>query len=128
MANDATETKERGEPGLGALRRFLPYLWPKGEPRLKARVVVCLLLVVVSILVTTLVMPLAYGAAINRMSAGMAPATAIAIALVVAYAAARFTGVLFDNLRNGIFERVGQDATRRLADTTFRHLHQLSLR
>ena len=29
---------------------------------------------------------------------------------------------------NGIFERVGQDATRRLAETTFRHLHDLSLR
>jgi ABC-type transport system involved in Fe-S cluster assembly fused permease/ATPase subunit len=128
MANDATETKERAEPGFGALRRFLPYLWPKGEPRLKARVVLSLLLVVASILVTTLVMPLAYGAAINRMVAGMEPAAAIAIALVAAYAGARFTGVLFDNLRNGIFERVGQDATRRLAETTFRHLHQLSLR
>ena len=58
----------------------------------------------------------------------MEPAAAIAIALVVAYAGARFAGVLFDNLRNGIFERVGQDATRRLAETTFRHLHDLSLR
>ena len=36
--------------------------------------------------------------------------------------------MLFDNLRNGIFERVGQDATRRLAETIFRHLHDLSLR
>src|SRR6185503_903315 len=42
--------------------------------------------------------------------------------------AARFGGVLMDNMRNGIFERVGQDATRRLAETTFRHLHDLSLR
>ena len=58
----------------------------------------------------------------------MEPAAAIAIALVAAYAAARFGGVLFDNLRNAIFERVGQDATRRLAETTFRHLHDLSLR
>jgi ATP-binding cassette subfamily B protein len=62
------------------------------------------------------------------MTAGMEPAATIAIALVAAYAAARFTGVLLDNLRNGIFERVGQDATRRLAETTFRHLHELSLR
>jgi ATP-binding cassette subfamily B protein len=131
MANDATGTKEppqAREPGFAALRRFLPYLWPKGQPRLKARVVLSLLLVVAAILITTLVMPLAYGAAINRMTAGMEPAAAIAIALVSAYAGARFAGVLFDNLRNGIFERVGQDATRRLAETTFRHLHQLSLR
>ena len=39
-----------------------------------------------------------------------------------------FGSVLFDNLRNAVFERVGQDATRRLAATVFRHLHRLSLR
>ncbi|HEY5712681.1 MAG TPA: ABC transporter ATP-binding protein/permease [Allosphingosinicella sp.] len=128
MTNDATETTARAEPGWGAMRRFLPYLWPAGEPRLKARIVLALLLVVTSIAVTTLVMPLAYGAAINRMTAGMEPAVQIAIALIAAYAGARFAGVLLDNMRNGIFERVGQDATRRLAETTFRHLHDLSLR
>ncbi|MFM2100191.1 MAG: hypothetical protein RLZZ366_1730, partial [Pseudomonadota bacterium] len=37
-------------------------------------------------------------------------------------------GVLFDNFRNIIFERVGQDATRRLAINVFAHLHDLSLR
>jgi len=125
------ETIQKGgaaEPGFAALRRFLPYLWPAGEPGLRARVVLSLLLVIVSIGITTLVMPLAYGAAINRMTAGMEPAAAIAIALIAAYAGARFGGVLLDNMRNGIFERVGQDATRRLAETTFRHLHDLSLR
>ncbi len=132
MTDIATEPPRdpgrRAEPGLAVLRRFLPYLWPSGEPALKARVLLSLSLVLVSICVTTLVMPLAFGAAVNRMTAGMEPGVAIAIALVVAYAAARFCGVLFDNLRNGIFERVGQDATRRLAETTFRHLHDLSLR
>jgi len=128
MTDSATDLPKRSEPGLAVLRRFLPYLWPAGEPALKARVLLSLSLVLVSILVTTLVMPLAFGAAVNRMTAGMEPGVAIAIALVVAYAAARFGGVLFDNLRNGVFERVGQDATRRLAETTFRHLHNLSLR
>ena len=62
------------------------------------------------------------------MSGGGGDAAWLAIALVVAYAGARFGGVLFDNLRNAIFERVGQDATRRLAESVFRHLHDLSLR
>ena len=119
---------EEGQPGWSALRRFLPYLWPAGETALKARVLGSLLLVLISILITTLVMPLAFGAAVDRMTVGMTGGAAIAIALVVAYAAARFGGVLFDNLRNAIFERVGQDAERRLAETTFRHLHRLSLR
>ena len=110
-----------------ALRRFLPYLWPKGEGRLKARVVAAFLLVFVA-KGATLIMPFAYKAAIDRMSAGMEPAVGLAVALVVAYAGARFAGVLFDNLRNAIFERVGQDAARRLAETVFRHIHALSLR
>jgi len=128
MAGEQQMTERKVEPGLSVLRRFLPYLWPAGEPGLKARVVLASLMVLVSILVTTLVMPLAFGAAVNRMTAGMEAAAQIAIALVAAYAGARFAGVLLDNLRNGIFERVGQDATRRLAETTFRHLHDLSLR
>ena len=41
---------------------------------------------------------------------------------------ARFAGVLFENLRNAIFERVGQDAARRLAEKVFAHIHRLSLR
>jgi ATP-binding cassette subfamily B protein len=110
-----------------ALRRFLPYLWPEGEARLKARVVAAVILVFIA-KGATLTMPFAYKAAIDRMAAGMEPAAGLAIALVVAYAAARFGGVLFDNLRNAIFERVGQDAARRLAETVFRHVHALSLR
>ena len=128
MAEAATETTARAEPGLSVLGRFLPFLWPDDEPALRVRVVLSLLLVLVSIAVTTLVMPLAFGAAVDRMTAGLEPFAAVAIALVAAYAAARFGGVLFDNLRNGIFEKVGQEATRRLAEVTFRHLHDLSLR
>jgi ATP-binding cassette subfamily B protein len=52
----------------------------------------------------------------------------VAMALVIAYAAGRLMGVVFDNLRNITFERVGQDATRSLAEDTFARLHKLSLR
>ena len=51
-----------------------------------------------------------------------------ALAFVIAYAAGRLAAVVFDNLRNITFERVGQDATRQLAEDTFVRLHQLSLR
>jgi ATP-binding cassette subfamily B protein len=50
------------------------------------------------------------------------------MALVIAYAGARLGGVVFDNIRNTVFERVGQDATRHLAEHVFSHLHRLSLR
>jgi len=117
----------RPEQGFATLRRFLPYLWPKGEPALRARVVIALALVLLA-KAATLVMPFAYKGAIDRMEPGMQRGVALAVALVVAYAGARFGGVLFDNVRNTVFERVGQDAARRLAVDVFRHLHQLSLR
>ena len=115
------------EHGWATLRRFLPYLWPKGETALRLRVVIAMTLVLGSKLIT-LLMPFAYKAAIDRMAPGLEPGVAIAIALVVAYAGARFGGVLFDNLRNAIFELVGQDAARRLSLEVFRQLHRLSLR
>jgi len=121
------ETIQANNPGWGALRRFLPYLWPKGAPGLKARVLLAVLLVFIA-KGATLVMPFAYKGVIDRMSAGQSDAAWLAIALVGAYAGARFGGVLFDNLRNAIFERVGQDAARRLAKAVFRHIHTLSLR
>jgi ATP-binding cassette subfamily B protein len=74
-----------------------------------------------------LLMPFAYKAVIDRMSSHQA-VFALVAGLVAAYATARFAGVLSDNLRNAIFEKVGQDAARRLAGNVFRHVHDLSLR
>jgi ATP-binding cassette, subfamily B, heavy metal transporter len=108
-------------------RRFLPYLWPEHAPAIRRRVVWALALVVVAKAIT-LLMPFAYKAAIDRMAPGLEAGASVAIALVVAYAGARFAGVFFDNVRNTVFERVGQDATQRLASHVFRHLHELSLR
>jgi len=114
-------------PAWATLRRFLPYLWPADAADLRLRVVFSLVLVAVAKAIT-LVMPFAYKGAIDRMVPGLEPAAGLAIALIVAYAGARFAGVLFDNLRNAVFEKVGQEAGRRLADDVFVHLHRLSLR
>ena len=123
----AAETGEKPASGFKPLRRFLPYLWPADNIGLRVRVVVALLLVLVAKGIT-LSMGWLYKWAIDRMVPGMEASAQIAIALVVAYAGARFAGVVFDNLRNTIFERVGQDATRHLASNVFRQLHALSLR
>ncbi|WP_425231012.1 ABCB family ABC transporter ATP-binding protein/permease [Sphingomonas sp.] len=110
------------------LRRFLPYLWPAGERALKTRIVGAMTLVVVSKLVQVYGAPFAFQGAIDGMAKGNRTAATLILVLVLGYAAARFSTTLFDNLRNAVFERVGQDATRRLAAQVFRHLHQLSLR
>ncbi|WP_235890436.1 ABCB family ABC transporter ATP-binding protein/permease [Sandaracinobacter neustonicus] len=117
----------RQDPGFATLKRFLPYLWPADQPQLKLRIIIAMLLVLLSKAIQ-LSMGFLYAGAVDRMAPGLQSGAGIAMALVVAYAGARFGAVLFDNLRNVVFERVGQDATRRLAEHVFAHLHRLSLR
>ncbi len=123
----ASAAPPQGKADFGTLKRFLPYLWPRAEPMLRVRVVAAMALVLLA-KSTTLIMPFAFKGAIDRMAAGVPDGIQIAVALVCAYALARFGGVLFDNLRNAIFERVGQTAARRLSQDVFAHIHRLSLR
>ncbi|PAX06840.1 ABCB family ABC transporter ATP-binding protein/permease [Sphingomonas lenta] len=116
------------EPLWPTLRRFLPYLWPKHEPGLRLRIVLAMLLVVATKLVQVFGAAYTLKFAVDRMAAGDRGLVWIVVGLVVAYALSRFLGTLFDNLRNAVFERVGQDAARRLSADVFRHLHRLSLR
>jgi ATP-binding cassette subfamily B protein len=124
MANSVPEAKPSG--GFSALWRFLPMLWPKGQAELKLRVVVAVALVLAG-KAAVLLMPFAYKAVIDGMSSRAAPFGVVA-GLVAGYATARFAGVLSDNLRNALFEKVGQRAARKLAGEVFRHVHDLSLR
>jgi ABC-type transport system involved in Fe-S cluster assembly fused permease/ATPase subunit len=126
----ATTSTAPERPMLPTLRRFLPYLWPADAPALRLRIVGAMLLVVASKLVQVYGAPFALQGAIDGMAGGPTTPSVVSLIflLVIGYAAARFGSVVFDNLRNAVFERVGQDATRRLAAGVFRHLHQLSLR
>jgi ATP-binding cassette subfamily B protein len=126
MPIEQTAAPRKLNAGFAALWRFLPMLWPKGESELKGRVVGALMLVLAG-KAAVLLMPFAYKAVIDGMSSKVAPFAVVA-GLVAGYATARFAGVLSDNLRNAMFEKVGQTAARRLATTVFRHVHDLSLR
>ncbi|MEO7503859.1 MAG: ABC transporter ATP-binding protein/permease [Sphingomicrobium sp.] len=120
----APPDKTRGS--FAVLWRFLPMLWPNDDRELRLRVVVAVVLVFAGKAIS-LAMPFAYKAVVDAMSGDKALWTAAAM-LVLAYAGARFGGVLADNLRNAIFEKVGQTAARRLSARVFRHVHSLSLR
>jgi len=113
--------------GWRTLRRFVPYLWPTGNPALRWRIVGAVLLILAAKAVT-LLLPFAYKRAVDTMTLQGDPMLSVALAFVLAYALGRFAGVAFDNLRNIVFERVGQDATRALAEDVFARLHRLSLR
>ncbi|MEG8040853.1 ABC transporter ATP-binding protein/permease [Sphingomonas sp. LR60] len=127
MPPDRSTSSAAERPLLPTLRRFLPDLWPADAPGMKVRVVGAMVLVVLSKLVQVYGAPFALQGAVDGMSVPTTPLSFVVL-LVVGYAAARFGTTLFDNLRNTVFERVGQEATRRLAARVFRHLHQLSLR
>ncbi len=109
MSSAPSQTdKQKGS--FAVLWRFLPMLWPKDDSELRLRVVVAVLLVLAGKAIV-LAMPFAYKAVVDAMSREAAAWPAVAM-LVVAYAGARFGGVLADNLRNAIFEKVGQSAAR----------------
>ncbi|MBY0581535.1 MAG: ABC transporter ATP-binding protein/permease [Sphingomonas sp.] len=129
MPPDSAQIPPRADrPMWPTLRRFLPYLWPQDAPMLRVRIVGAMLLVVASKIVQVFGAAYTLKYAVDRMAAGDRSLAWLIIALVLGYAAARFSTTLFDNLRNTVFERVGQEATRRLAASVFRHLHRLSLR
>ena len=125
------DKKSREVESWATLKRFLPYLWPRDNPQLRARIVVAMVLVLAAKGVT-LALPFAYKGAVDAMSGSGAgkvdEGLSVALALVAAYALGRFAAVAFDNFRNIAFERVGQVATTNLAEDVFHRLHRLSLR
>src|SRR6476620_4858441 len=126
------EPDERLGEGLRALRGLTPYLWPRDSRDLRARVVLAVVLLVAGKLVN-ITIPLFYKQAVDALSVntGAAPnpgLVAVPVALILAYGAARVLSQGFNELRNAVFAKVGQRAVRRLALSTFRHIHALSLR
>jgi len=120
------DTKARHD-GWRTLARFLPYLWPRDNPALRIRIVLAVLLILAST-ATQLVLPYTLKWAVDAMGTTGPKLLTLVMLTVLAYAAMRFVGVAFDNMRNIVFERVGQDATRALAENVFAQLHKLSLR
>ncbi len=122
---------------LSVLRELAPYVWPADRPDLRLRVVFALLALVVAKAIT-LTVPIAYKAIVDLLtgeaSAGeIAGISALGFAagpamLIVAYGVARVLMVLFAQFRDVWFTVVAQHAVRELANRTFRHLHELSLR
>jgi len=113
--------------GWGTLRRFLPYLWPAGNPALRWRIAFSVLLIGLSI-ATQFALPYLLRWAIDAMNITGPRVMTFTLLFVLAYAAGRLLGVVFDNLRNIVFERVGQQATAQLAEHVFARLHRLSMR
>jgi ABC-type transport system involved in Fe-S cluster assembly fused permease/ATPase subunit len=112
------------------MKGLLPYLWPKGRTDLKIRIVLALALLVLSKLVNVWA-PFAFKAATDHIVAvggKEAGLLSIPIMLVLAYGLGRIFTVVFAQLRDAVFAKVGQRTVRALSYSTFQHLHKLSLK
>src|SRR4051795_9737029 len=121
------EPDERLGEGLRALRGLAPYLWPRESLELRLRVVLAMVLLIAGKLVN-ITIPLFYKHAVDALSEPHPGLVAVPVALILAYGAARVLSQGFNELRNAVFAKVGQRAVRRIALSTFRHIHALSLR
>ena len=123
-----TSTDLRAPADWPTVKRFLPYLWQRGRKGVRWRLSISVLLILVA-KVAVFSMPYAMRGLTNDLAGPRSQATMwAALALVLAYVVARFSTVLFDNVRNVVFERVGQTSVQMLAEDVFQRLHQLSLR
>ncbi|GAB5431586.1 MAG: ABC transporter ATP-binding protein/permease [Epibacterium sp.] len=125
--DDPTAAEER-RSGLRTLRKVWPYVWPEQERAVKIRVLLALL-VLVAAKGIAVVTPVFYKGAVDALAGEGVPVLALgAIGLTVAYGMARVMNTGFQQLRDVIFAPVTQRALRRLAITTFRHIHAMSMR
>jgi ATP-binding cassette subfamily B protein len=111
------------------LRSLAPYLWPKGDPGARVRVVVAMLFLVASKMATVYV-PILYSRAVDALSrhGGAAQVLAVPVGLIVGYGLIRLASAGFGEMRDAVFAAVQQRTVRRVALQTFEHMHRLSLR
>jgi ATP-binding cassette, subfamily B, heavy metal transporter len=106
---------------------LLPYLWPRGEWTIRARVITAMVCLVIAKLATVMV-PVLYKEAVDLISAEGAFVVTALVGILVGYGISRVAQQGFAELRDFFFARVGQRAIRAVGLKTFRHLHALSLR
>jgi ABC-type transport system involved in Fe-S cluster assembly fused permease/ATPase subunit len=117
-----------GAPSFRPLWRLMPYLWPKGRPDLRARVVVSILFLILATSFTS-ISPLIYGWTVDQLkpTAGNV-AIGTVMSLIAAYMVSRILLQAFAQLRDGVFAKVQYHAMREVAVETFAHVHTLSMR
>uniref|UniRef100_A0AC34GDE1 ABC transporter ATP-binding protein n=1 Tax=Panagrolaimus sp. ES5 TaxID=591445 RepID=A0AC34GDE1_9BILA len=116
--------------GSEVIKKLLSYVWPKGNWRIKARVIVALSLLLAAKVLNVSV-PFLLRDIINYYN-GKAPETlqlglnspiqtimTVGFALILAYGLARAGSALFNELRNAVFAKVAHHSVRSIAGMSF---------
>lgn len=122
---DPSSTSVANAAEWAALRRLLSYLW-----QYKWRVLAALLFMVAAKLAVVGV-PLLLKELVDALDVKPGDGKAllvVPVGLLLAYGALRFSTSLFTELRDLVFAKATQGASRSIALSTFRHLMSLSLR
>jgi ATP-binding cassette subfamily B protein len=111
---------------LATIGSLLAWLWPRGDRRGQARILLALASLVAAKVATVLV-PVYYSRAVDLLAPKHGGVMVVPVALIGAYGLARLAASGFGEWRDALFARVQQRTVRRVARETFAHLHRLSL-
>ncbi|EDV11792.1 ABC transporter [Saccharomyces cerevisiae RM11-1a] len=115
---------------LKILKDLFRYIWPKGNNKVRIRVLIALGLLI-SAKILNVQVPFFFKQTIDSMNiAWDDPTVALPAAIgltILCYGVARFGSVLFGELRNAVFAKVAQNAIRTVSLQTFQHLMKLDL-
>lgn len=131
---DSYDEPDKGKDSnhWATVKTLTPYLWTPGRWDLRIRVIASLVLLVLAKIIGVYV-PFLFKDAVDILTptAGVTASTiavAVPVGLIIGYGTARVLTLVFGELRDAVFVKVGQHALRQVALSTFRHLHMLSLR
>ncbi len=119
------------------LRALWPYVWPHDRPDLKRTVALSLVLIVIAKVVTvTIPFTLKWATdALVAATGGSVPVSETVPWLIgapllasIVYGLSRILMTVLVQVREGMFAKVAMHAVRKLALSTFEHMHRLSLR
>jgi len=125
-----------GAPSFRPLWMLLPYLWPKGQPALRLRVLVAIVFLILATVATSF-SPLFLGYATDALTTSKTVHGHVvlvdivlpyALSMIAAYVVSRIFMQALAQLRDGVFAKVQYHAMREVAVSTFAHVHTLSLR
>ena len=120
--NDAADQNH-----MATVRNLLQFLWQADRPDLKIRVVISMLLLIAAE-VAAVFAPYILKYIVDDLTAPGHAFIVVPVALIIAFGMARVITQTFGELRDAVFAKVGQNAVRKVSLSTFRHLHNLSLR
>ncbi|MEQ8507427.1 MAG: ABC transporter ATP-binding protein/permease [Rhodospirillaceae bacterium] len=115
-------TRRRGD--LDVLKSLWPFLWPKGDLEIRTRVVFAMLAIIAA-KVAIVFVPYFLKLAVDALEGDL---LSLPLWVILAYGMARLLSLVFGQVRDAVFAKVGVRAVRKSALAILEHLHRLSLR